>query len=464
MWSLVLVVVLVGGTNSYLDKPPTIDFQAPNNQSVIIIDSKTFKQYNRYEDKPKATQTVSSNGTLPVFSSWSAWSRCMNCMQRRIRTCVKPSLCELNSRTYEERTCNSSRCKRKLWKREDFRIVHLNKKSNHFLKQAPTDTWSKWLDWTPCSEKCKTSRIRICRKPGRCQKEQQMQNAFCYFKGSYCEKYVLNLIDNNQKYPDNRRYEYSNNTEPVNRKSKTRCGRPYKKSKMLRIIGGREAQRHKWPWHVAVLNKYLEVFCGGTLIAPRWVLTASHCIRSFLRVRLNEFDLTADDGRELEMKVSKVFPHPRFNHQTVDNDIALLLLPRAVKIPVACLPRRKPRAGELCSVMGWGKVNTYHRYGSTILNEAKLPIIPTHTCRKSYKQILITENMLCAGWTSGKQDTCAGDSGGGLMCPVRKKKKIYKVNGITSFGDGCGRIKKYGIYTSVYNYVPWIDHIIEMYS
>lgn len=110
------------------------------------------------------------------------------------------------------------------------------------------------------------------------------------------------------------------------------------------------------------------------MIAPRWILTAGHCVRSYLRVRLNEHDLSAVDGRELEMGVQKIFLHPRFNYQTVDNDIALLRLPRSVKIPPVCLPASQPEPEELCSIMGWGKINSSDEYGTTKLQEAKVPL------------------------------------------------------------------------------------------
>lgn len=86
-------------------------------------------------------------------------------------------------------------------------------------------------------------------------------------------------------------------------------------------------------------------------------------------------------------------------------------------------------------------------------------------CKKSYKHFFITENMLCAGWQSGKADTCAGDSGGGLFCPIKRKNKfVYNIQGITSFGDGCGLRNKYGIYTTVFNYLKWIYYITDHYS
>ncbi|ERL95661.1 hypothetical protein D910_00087, partial [Dendroctonus ponderosae] len=174
---------------------------------------------------------------------------------------------------------------------------------------------------------------------------------------------------------DSRKYQYTyHNNQYITRESKTRadkCGVTFSKPQMLRIIGGTEAEKFKWPWHVAILNQFNEVFCGGTLIASRWVLTASHCIRKQLRVRLNAHDLRSRHGDDIEMGVYKMFAHPRFEMKTVDNDIALLMLPRQVRVPVACLPNKKPKAGQICSVMGWGKVQTTDLYGVPVLHEAK---------------------------------------------------------------------------------------------
>ena len=79
-------------------------------------------------------------------------------------------------------------------------------------------------------------------------------------------------------------------------------------------------------------------------------------------------------------------------------------------------------------------------------------------CMSVYKNYYITDNMFCAGYRGGRIDSCAGDSGGPLLCQKEHRWTIY---GITSFGEGCGRQGKYGIYAKVPNYTKWIERTIE---
>lgn len=87
----------------------------------------------------------------------------------------------------------------------------------------------------------------------------------------------------------------------------------------------------------------------------------------------------------------------------------------------------------------------------------QVPIVGQRTCRAAYRRHLITDNMFCAGYRDGRSDTCSGDSGGPLLCQMRGR---WTVVGVTSFGDGCGRRGKYGIYASVANHVPWMMSVI----
>lgn len=83
-------------------------------------------------------------------------------------------------------------------------------------------------------------------------------------------------------------------------------------------------------------------------------------------------------------------------------------------------------------------------------------------CRSVYIDYKITSNMFCAGYRRGRMDSCAGDSGGPLLCKdPEKSDHPWTIFGITSFGEGCGKRGKYGIYARLSNYVHWIAKVIK---
>ncbi|KAF7248217.1 Hepatocyte growth factor activator [Varanus komodoensis] len=112
----------------------------------------------------------------------------------------------------------------------------------------------------------------------------------------------------------------------------------------------------------------------------------------------------------------------------------------------------------------------YSRYASTskaqhssgyssILQEVTVPIIPDHICRNyDVYGAEISENMFCAGYLDGISDACQGDSGGPLAC---EKDGISYLYGVISWGDGCSRAGKPGVYTRVTKYVDWINEKIN---
>ncbi len=146
----------------------------------------------------------------------------------------------------------------------------------------------------------------------------------------------------------------------------------------LKIIGGREARPGYWPWQVALLNQHKKVYCGGTLIAPGWVLTAAHCVKRHMYVRLGEHDLFANDGTEREYFVEHTVKHDSYDKETVDNDVALLKVPMEYDkeaFNVACLPGAKqklPPPGSKCTIIGWGKERASDEFGTDILHEAEV--------------------------------------------------------------------------------------------
>jgi len=64
----------------------------------------------------------------------------------------------------------------------------------------------------------------------------------------------------------------------------------------------------------------------------------------------------------------------------------------------------------------------------------------------------IKAGMMCAGYKEGGVDSCNGDSGGSLVWRTSDGPVLV---GVVSFGEGCARKLKYGVYTPVSAYRNW---------
>ncbi|XP_041637979.1 coagulation factor VII-like [Cheilinus undulatus] len=236
-----------------------------------------------------------------------------------------------------------------------------------------------------------------------------------------------------------------------------------------RIVGGTECPKGECPWQVLLLYKG-KGFCGGVIIKPLWILTASHCLddyqAQFLQVVAGEHNTNDDnEGTEQFIQVSQVIMHENYVKQTADNDIGLLRLASPIiytryAVPI-CLPTRPLAQLDLWAinlhmVSGWGRM-AQDGPTSSVLRRLMVPRISTQVCEAT-SGVVLTDNMFCAGYFEGKQDSCKGDSGGPL---VTKYKKTVFLLGIVSWGKGCAQPGNYGIYTRVSNYLEWIYNRTE---
>ncbi|XP_040858365.1 cationic trypsin-like isoform X2 [Ochotona curzoniae] len=221
-----------------------------------------------------------------------------------------------------------------------------------------------------------------------------------------------------------------------------------------KIVGGYTCTAHSVPYQVSLNSGYH--FCGGSLISSQWVVSAAHCYKSSIQVRLGEHNINANDGSEQYISSSKVIKHPSYSSSTLNNDIMLIKLSKAAtlnsKVATVALPTSCASAGTQCLVSGWGNTLSSGSNMPSLLQCLNAPVLSDSTCKSSYPN-QITSNMFCLGFLEGGKDSCQGDSGGPVVCNG-------KLQGIVSWGYGCALKNKPGVYTKVCNYVSWIQQTI----
>ncbi|KAF7991450.1 hypothetical protein HCN44_008762 [Aphidius gifuensis] len=267
------------------------------------------------------------------------------------------------------------------------------------------------------------------------------------------------------------------------------CGNRNPEGIGFRITGAtnNEAQFGEFPWMVAVLKKQIigssqekmNVYqCGGSLIHPQVVLTGAHCVATVqegdLEIRAGEWDTQTKNEilPHQDRAVQRIIVHENYIAGSLKNDFALLYLrePLALSdnVDVVCLPQANDIFdNSRCFASGWGK-DVFGREGhfQVILKRVELPVVGRDNCQSKLrntrlgKHFVLDRSFICAGGEPGK-DTCKGDGGSPLVCPLRNNPSRYVQAGAVAWGIGCGENGVPGVYANIANARPWIDEKME---
>lgn len=245
-----------------------------------------------------------------------------------------------------------------------------------------------------------------------------------------------------------------------------KCGVPEVKG--VRVVSGTTPPRGAWPWQVLMLWDDRSPFCGGTLIAPQWVVSAAHCVYgnieeepTRLYVRVGGHDWRHIMGSEKDIKVAKILRHAKYDAMSMNNDMALIKLSKPVMfnkyVQPACLPSQNPPVGAKCYITGYGHTSAKGKM-NPVIQQGLLPVVANEVCYEKNKHIMervIRDGMICGG-SGGTSPIsgCQGDSGGPYVCHINGK---WELHGAVSYGSPfCKSSDMYTVFARIYYYLDWL--------
>lgn len=235
-----------------------------------------------------------------------------------------------------------------------------------------------------------------------------------------------------------------------------------------RIVGGSPVKDLKYPFIGSLQKKGIHI-CGGTLISRFWVLSAAHCFQYHswrpTHVVFKQADLSGVKMNQ-RIRIRRRYVYKFKPSEGNSNDMVLLRLWRpqnGVKPILLNDGVRFEKPGNKAIVAGWGVHYEVAWQPSVQMYEVEVPIVSWENCTRAYSDFdSVPRSALCAGYDDGGKDACQGDSGGPLFVYDAETKNYVQL-GIVSWGLGCARPMRYGVYQSVSSQLGFIYRKLRYY-
>ncbi|XP_054739112.1 venom serine protease [Anastrepha obliqua] len=248
-----------------------------------------------------------------------------------------------------------------------------------------------------------------------------------------------------------------------------------------RITNGQEATKHEYPSMVALrdLSSTQQVFCGGSIVSNRHIMTAAHCMRVQSDPRriiayVGDHDLssTTDSMFAVQHRIQQIIMHPNYASTTISviNDLALLITITRIEwsrgVGPICLPLLQ--ASDLFTyrtvdVTGWG-TTSFAGPKSNTLQKIELLTVENRACESQFNTTIIPSQICTYDFRGLGQDSCQYDSGGPVILRQQQQpsqpSRMYAL-GVISYGGPCGARYAVGVNTRVTTYLRWIWRYVQ---
>jgi secreted trypsin-like serine protease len=242
------------------------------------------------------------------------------------------------------------------------------------------------------------------------------------------------------------------------------------------IIGGAPAAGAAFPWLAEMIDVRGDeaVECTGSVVAPRLILTAGHCVENLLTgaaypasgFSILTFTQSATGGERQISTVSGVIPYEGFERSVDTGDAALLALSAPVRAPAITLATSADapqlQAGTTATIVGWGKTRFTEREPSRTLRSAGTVVQASTWCTRTAPPFLVSGELCALDAPSYTSGGCNGDSGGPLL--VAGANGVPVDVGIAVHVYGRCSTRRPTVFTRIDAIAPWLDSWIAAYA